>query len=205
MRIFGLASVLVVALVANGYGSSAHTAGAKSRVPPNRANVQSDDEAVINAALLSFFEDTAWNIDWNKGDFVIIDPHWAQTSRPDFLTLLNARIGQIDQESRQGKKWRVLHWEEGKLLRSIRTSIGKASFNGDDLSPLEGLILDPRILPRSAIQFQIRSLLGGSPDTFECAIGRDKAPPSELTLGSSPPPTPLMADTPLSLPECLFG
>lgn len=140
-----------MALVVTGYASSTHTRGANPKIVSSRFDVQSVDEAVVNTALVSFFEDTAWNTDWNKGDFVILDTRWARDSRPAFLDLLAARIKEVDEQSRRWAEARALLWTEAKLLRNIRESIGKDTFKADELPSLAGFMLDPRILPANAI------------------------------------------------------
>jgi len=48
---------------------------------------QTDDEAVVNAAMLSFFDNRDWNDWWSKGDFVVVATNWRGTERAEFFDL----------------------------------------------------------------------------------------------------------------------
>lgn len=161
------AGLLVVALLTAGYGPPPPTTEANSKVPSTRALAQSDDEAVVNAALLSFFKSgTTWNAYWQKGDYIVVRTKWLRSRGearvPGFERILDGFI-----KASANDPTRTL---DETLFRSLKQAKPGSKFKVEDLAPLESLILDKRILLDSVIKIPRLSRLQEG-DTIETSSG----------------------------------
>lgn len=104
----GIAALLILAVTSIGCSSrpqedsSSSQAGGSASVSQEE-RLATEDAAVLNAVLLSFFDEEAkWqSADWRSGDFVVVRPDWSSTGRSDFYRSLNNAI-----------EWEEI-WDEG--------------------------------------------------------------------------------------------
>ncbi len=102
---------------------------------------QPDDEAVVNAALGTFFRSAEWNRGaWEKGDFAVVEAKWARIVRGSFM-----------QEIDEAIKWYSRHKSTkpaSEKLRKLKQTIRDmgSPFKPERPIPLSQLKLDARIL-----------------------------------------------------------
>lgn len=135
-----------------------------------------DDAAVINAALLSFFQPAEGALEslgtWDTGDYVVVSPAWDSPERPDFEGEIRGSLVWYDAYT-DGKP-------KAEALRKILTSIKKPSqpLRFDAVQPVDKLKLDDRIVLRN-VKLELFQMLSdvkvknaaGKVGTV-CAMGR---------------------------------
>ncbi len=119
---------------------------------PNAISM-SDDEKVLETAMLSFYAKSDWNTpDWTRGDFVVVRPGPLTKKRPDFdatlkecVSLYESEIEQSGARDPAGSKSARAKTRE---LRDIEqeSHSPERSYHADAIARIDAQHLDPRIV-----------------------------------------------------------
>lgn len=179
--------------------SPSHATQSTSPRPAVAPRTPTDDEAVLNAALLSFFQKSTWHRpEWDEGDFVVLAASWipprdgdGEGRVRDLKPLLDALL-----KSNQALLLRLKPEDDAEQIDDLNKSLPKVrqlrdlakagDFKIGAPAPLNALVLDRRILLEDKLRPE-RSRYGWSDGESRIIVQSGKEVTVRVRARLSPP------------------